>query len=62
MIILKLILWGLFLKIFFSCFETEITDGNDKYKKLARITLKLDRCFFLKLLLIVGILWVKNIL
>ena len=61
-LLLKLILWGLFLKIFFSCFETEITDGNDKYKKLARITLKLDRCFFLKLLLIAGILWVKNIL
>jgi hypothetical protein len=62
MIVLKLILWGLFLKTFCSCFETEITDGNNKYKKLARITLKLDRYFFLKLLLMAGILWIKNIL
>ena len=60
MIILKLILWGLLLKTFCNCFETEITDGNDKYKKLARISLKLDRYFFLKLLLMVGILWTNN--
>ena len=62
MIILKLILWGLFFKTAEGCFEIEIIDGNDKYKKLARATLKLDRYFFLKLLLMAGILWVKNIL